>query len=91
MIVKPRAPKGLTPAERAAFRATVDQVTAAGRDPHGVAALIGDYVRLEARIARMIEDEAKARSGKIRDRVTRALSIATAERRRLHAAIASGR
>lgn len=78
-----RPPKGLSRAESKQFREICAQLTALETDPKPRRTLISDIVHAESRIARLREQERDDPSLA----ASRALNVATAERRRLHAAV----
>jgi hypothetical protein len=81
-----KRPNGLTPAERRAWDEIVREMESRGIDPKGRVALIKDYIKLEARIARLSSREEDPVLGNVQ--TSRAINVAVAERRRLHAASA---
>ena len=86
MTIEP--PDAMTAAEKRIFRRVVERLVAVDIDPESRAELLSDYVLLEARIAALRAAEAAAQ-GKESMAASRALNVATAERRRLHAALAA--
>jgi len=83
-----KRPKNLSKAERESFDGLVYELMALGIDPTVRLRLIADYVKLESRIAFLTEREEDPELGNVA--VSRALNVATAERRQLHAAIFAG-
>jgi hypothetical protein len=83
-----RRPKNLSKTERRLFDQTVAEMVARGIDPAARIPLLTDYVKLAARIERLSEREGDAELGNVA--TSRAVNVATAERRRLHAAIFAG-
>ncbi len=75
--------------EKDALRRLNARLTAAGLDPAERAVLAHDYILAKGRIARLREQETKAK-GKTREQVMRGLNVALAERRRLHKALFGG-
>jgi hypothetical protein len=83
-----RRPKGLTAAERNAWDDIAREMKSRGIDPASRVALIRDYVKLEARIERLSSREDDPVLGNVQ--TSRAINVAIAERRRLHAALFAG-
>jgi hypothetical protein len=81
-------PKKLTQAERKAWNQIVREMESRGIDPKGRVALIKDFVKLEARIERLSNREEDPVLGNVQ--TSRAINVAVAERRRLHAALFAG-
>lgn len=82
-------PSDLSRAERKAFRAMLKRLVERGIDPVSRVGLVEDFVRLDARLADLRAAEKKADSGSTLA-TSRAVNVATAERRRLHDAIFRG-
>jgi hypothetical protein len=83
-----KRPNGLTPAERKAWDDIVREMESCGINPGNRIALIKDYIKLEGRIGRLESREENALLGNIQ--ASRAINVAIAERRRLHAALFAG-
>lgn len=83
---KIKCPAGLNRAETKLFRSLFTQLIDRGIDPIQREALLTDYVFLETRIAKLRLEETDGKGLAI----SRALNVATAERRRLHAAVFAG-
>jgi hypothetical protein len=81
-------PKGLTRAERKAWDDVVSEMRWRGIDPARRVALIRDYIKLDARIERLSSREDDPELGNVQ--ISRAINVAVAERRRLHAALFAG-
>jgi hypothetical protein len=81
-------PKQLTRAEQKAWNQIVREMKSRGIDPDSRVALIRDYVKLEARIERLSSREEDPVLGNVS--TSRAVNVAIAERRRLHAALFAG-
>src|SRR5262245_6128082 len=79
----------LTPAERRAKAALVEQLKIAGRDVAAVETLIDELVRAESRIAALTRKESTLK-GRRQDAVTRALTALQGEKRKLHRRIWKG-
>src|SRR5215471_7486022 len=84
MTIEP--PKSLNRAERTAFTELARQLAGMGIDAGPLLPLLGDYVMLGSRIEALRTQETRGR-GKAQAQFTRALTIAMAERRRLHSRI----
>jgi hypothetical protein len=82
-------PSDLSRAERKAFRNLVKRLVERGIDPVSRAGLVEDFVRLEGRLADLRAAEKQSDSGSTLA-TSRAVNVATAERRRLHDAIFRG-
>jgi hypothetical protein len=81
----PKPPETMSRKQRAAFRRIAGSLDERGIDPATRQELLADYVILEGRIATLRGTEAEGGMA-----ATRALNVATAERRRLHAALFAG-
>jgi hypothetical protein len=79
-------PADLSRAERKAFRNLVKRLEDRGIDPLARVGLIEDFVRIEARLCDLRKGEKASHSLA----ASRAVNVATAERRRLHEAIFRG-
>jgi hypothetical protein len=79
-------PSNLTKPEKTAFRRIVKRLKAVDIDPATRVEILTDFIQIEARIVALRQDEAKGSDMAI----TRALNVATAERRRLHAELFKG-
>jgi hypothetical protein len=83
-----KRPPKLSPAEKKQWDQVVEQMTERGIDPASRLELITDYVKLAARIERLSAREDDPELGNIQ--TSRAVNVAVAERRRLHAALFAG-
>lgn len=83
-----KRPQKLTAAEKRARDDIIREMKSRGIDPDSRAALLLDYIKLDARISRLSEREADPELGSIQ--VSRAVNVAIAERRRLHDALFAG-
>jgi hypothetical protein len=82
-------PASLSRAERRVFRRMVSSLRLVGIDVAARRELLTDFCRLEARLEQLQAQETTAK-GKARLAAARAVSVATAERRRLHEALFKG-
>jgi hypothetical protein len=82
-------PADLSRAERKAFRNLAKRLVVRGIDPVSRVGLVEDFVRLEGRLADLRAAEKQSDSGSTLA-TSRAVNMATAERRRLHDAIFRG-
>ena len=90
MTMKVEPPASLSRAEKRTFRRLVTQLVEAQIEPAAREALLSDYVQLDARIAALRDEENEALDPKARMAASRALNVASAERRRLHGALFKG-
>lgn len=84
-----RSPASLSRAEKRHFRDLVASLITAGIDPGARRDLIADFVRFDERIAGLRTEEQRA-SGPAKVAASRAVNVASVERRRLHAALFAG-
>ncbi|ESY88041.1 hypothetical protein X739_05905 [Mesorhizobium sp. LNHC220B00] len=82
-------PSDLSRSERKAFRTLVRRLVERGIDPISRAGLIGDFIHLDARRADLRASEKRAKN-ESEAAATRALNVATAEKRRLHVELFRG-
>ncbi|MBZ9603956.1 hypothetical protein [Phyllobacterium chamaecytisi] len=85
----PEPPNDLSRGERKIFRTMVKRLVERGIDPVSRAGLVEDYARTEERLKHLRTSEKQADSAS-KMAVTRAVNVATAERRRLHDAMFRG-
>ncbi|HEV2901531.1 MAG TPA: hypothetical protein VGX71_27565 [Pseudaminobacter sp.] len=88
-MTMPAPPNDLNRGERKAFRKMTQTVAERGIDPVARASLIAELVRLEGRLSGLREAEKQAQNGD-KIKLTRAVNVATAEHRRLHADLFRG-
>lgn len=88
-MTHPEPASDLSRTEKKSFRKMVKTLVDRGIDPETRAGLIDEYVRIESRLADLRATEKQSETGS-KMAASRAVNVATAERRRLHDAIFKG-